>query len=316
MSKDNKRFVLFPIKYPEIWKNYKESLAAVWFCEEVNIYDDLNDWNKLNNNEQHFIKTTLAFFAASDSIVSENLAMRFYNDTDIPEVRAYYSQQLLIESVHNEMYNLLIDTYITDSEEKDKLFNAISTIPVIKEKAEWTLNWINSNDSFAERLIAFIVVEGIFFAGSFAAIYWIKQRGLMNGLTFSNELISRDESSHALFGCLVYKTLELNLSKEKVHQIIKEGVELECKFVTESLPVDLIGMNSKLMSQYIRFVADRLSQSLGYDKIYNETNPLDFMELISLQTKGNFFERKISDYAKSGVGNTAEQNSITFDAEF
>lgn len=317
MSKDNKRFVLFPIKYPEIWESYQSQLALFWTASELDLTSDLSDWNnKLNDNEKLFISHVLAFFSSSDGIISENLAMRFYNDTDIPELKIGYIWQAAMEGVHAESYSLLIDTYISNSEEKEKLFNAISTVPIVKEKAEWALRWIDSNDSFAERLVAFAAVEGLLFSSSFASIYWIKKRGLMPGLCFSNELISRDEGLHTDLACIVYKTMKFDLPKEKIYSIIKEAVELECKFATVALPVDLIGMNSKLMSQYIRFVADRLSQSLGYDKIYNEINPFDFMEMISLNGKSNFFEKRVADYSRATVGKTDEENSIKFDVDF
>jgi ribonucleoside-diphosphate reductase beta chain len=310
------RFVLFPIQYEKIWNAYKEAEASFWTAEEIDLTQDQNDWKKLNDNEKHFIKHVLAFFAASDGIVGENLAMRFYNDVKIPEARMFYGFQLMMEGIHSETYSLLIDTYISDTQEKGVLFNAIENIPIIKEKADWALKWIDSQDSFAHRLVAFAVVEGIFFSSSFCSIYWLKKRGLMPGLSFSNELISRDESAHTEFACLLYKTLGFNLPEEEVHSIIKEAVEIECRFACESLSVDLIGMNKNMMSDYIKFVSDRLSRSLGYSKIYNTTNPFDFMELISLQGKSNFFEKRVSDYSKSGVGKSKEENSITFDADF
>lgn len=313
---NSERFVLFPIKYNEIWKAYKDAEASFWTAEEIDLTGDLNDWKILKDSEKHFISHVLAFFAASDGIVGENLAMRFYNDVKIPEARVFYGFQLMIEGIHAEVYSLLIDTYINNSEEKTKLFNAINEIPIIKEKAEWAIKWIDSNESFAERLIAFAIVEGIFFSSSFCAIYWLKKRGLMLGLGFSNELISRDESMHTDFACLLYKILEFKLPENKIHSIIKEAVELECKFATEALPVSLIGMNADLMSQYIKYIADRLLTSLGYNKVYNEQNPFDWMEAISLTKKGNFFEVRVSNYKKSGVGLTVEQNSVSFDADF
>lgn len=310
------RFVLFPIKYNEIWKMYKDAQSMFWVAEEINLSEDINSYNSLKDSEKHFINYVLAFFAASDGIVGENLAMRFYNDVKIPEARAFYGFQLMMEGIHSETYSLLIDTYINDTKEKGKLFNAINEIPIIKEKAEWALKWIDSNESFAERLIAFAVVEGIFFSSSFCAIYWLKKRGLMPGLAFSNELISRDESVHTDFACLLYKTLGFNLPENKIHEIIQSAVELECRFATDAIPVSLIGMNSDLMSQYIKFVSDRLVESLGYKKIYNDKNPFDWMEAISLVKKGNFFEVKVANYKKNGVGLTAEQNSVSFDADF
>lgn len=314
--KDSERFVLFPIKYNELWKAYKDTQSMFWVAEEINLSEDLNSYNSLKDSEKHFINHVLAFFAASDGIVGENLAMRFYNDVKIPEARAFYGFQLMMEGIHSETYSLLIDTYISDTKEKNKLFNAINEIPIIKEKAEWAIKWIDSNESFAERLIAFAIVEGVFFSSSFCAIYWLKKRGLMPGLAFSNELISRDESAHTDFACLLYKTLNLNLSEDKINDIVKSAVELECKFATDAIPVSLIGMNADMMQQYIKYVADRLVESLGCKKIYNENNPFDWMESISLVKKGNFFEVKVSNYKKNGVGLTAEQNSVSFDADF
>lgn len=313
---NSERFVLFPIKYNELWKMYKDSQSMFWVAEEINLSEDLNSYNSLKDSEKHFINHVLAFFAASDGIVGENLAMRFYNDVKIPEARAFYGFQLMMEGIHSETYSLLIDTYINDTKEKNKLFNAINEIPIIKEKAEWALKWIDSSESFAERLVAFSIVEGIFFSSSFCAIYWLKKRGLMPGLAFSNELISRDESAHTDFACLLYKTLGFNLSQKRIEEIITSAVELECRFATDAIPVSLIGMNSEMMSQYIKFVSDRLIESLGYKKIYNEKNPFDWMEAISLVKKGNFFEVKVSNYKKNGVGLTAEQNSVSFDADF
>lgn len=310
------RFVLFPIKYQSIWKAYKEEEASFWTAEEIDLTQDLNDWAKLSDNEKHFISYVLAFFAASDGIVGENLAIRFYNDIGIPEARAFYGFQLMMEGIHAETYSLLIDTYIKDSEEKDKLFNAVSTVPIIQKKAEWAMKWIDSASSFEERLIAFAAVEGIFFSSSFCSIYWLKKRGLMPGLSFSNELISRDEGMHTDFACLLYSLSDSKIPEETVKQIIKEAVELECEFATEAIPVELIGMNNNLMSQYIKFVADRLLVSLGYSKIYQVSNPFDFMEMISLQGKSNFFEKRVGDYARAGVGKTKEDNQIKFDVDF
>jgi len=313
---NSERFVLFPIKYNEIWKMYKDAEASFWTAEEVDLTGDINDWKSLKDSEKYFISHILAFFAASDGIVGENLALRFYGDVKIPEARAFYGFQLMMEGIHSEMYSLLIDTYINDDKEKNKLFNAVNEIPIIKEKAKWALRWIDSNESFAERLIAFAIVEGVFFSSSFCSIYWLKKRGLMPGLAFSNESISRDENLHCEFACLLYKTLGFNLSQDRINEIFTQAVELECKFATEALPVSLIGMNADLMSQYIKYVADRLAVSLGYKKIYNETNPFDWMESISLVKKGNFFEVKVANYKKNGVGLTAEQNSVSFDADF
>jgi len=315
-EKNNSRFVLFPIKYNNIWKAYKEAEAAFWTAEEVDLSRDLDDWNKLTNNEKHFISNVLAFFAASDGIVGENLAMRFYNDVGIPEARIFYGYQLMIEGIHSEVYSLLIDTYIKNNEEKSKLLNAIETIPVVKKKAEWALKWIDSNASFEERLVAFAAVEGIFFSSSFCSIYWLKKRGLMPGLAFSNEAISTDEGQHCEFACLLHSISNEKVSEEKIHQIIKEAVAIEEEFCSDSLPVELIGMNSKDMKCYVRFCADRLSQMLGCSKIYNEKNPFDFMELIALKSKSNFFEKRVIEYQKASVGKTAESNKIKFDEDF
>lgn len=315
-NKTNSRFVLFPIQHQNLWKAYKDAEASFWTAEEIDLSGDMVDWAKLNNNEQFFISRVLGFFAASDGIVGENLAMRFYGDVGIPEARAFYGFQLMMEGIHSETYSLLIDTYITNPDEKSKLFNAINTIPIITKKANWALKWIDSSDTFEERLIAFAAVEGIFFSSSFCSIYWLKKRGLMPGLGFSNELISRDEGMHTDFACLLYSLSDAKLAEEKVQGIIKEAVELEIEFSTESIPVELLGMNNKAMAEYIQFVADRLLVSLGCSKMYNTKNPFDFMEMISLQNKANFFEKRVAEYRKSGVGNTAQNNTITFDAEF
>jgi ribonucleoside-diphosphate reductase beta chain len=315
-NKNNERFVLFPIKQHALWKAYKDAEASFWTAEEIDLSNDLTDWNKLNANEKHFISNVLAFFAASDGIVGENLAQRFYGDVGYPEARVFYGFQLMMEGIHSETYSLLIDTYIKDEEEKTKLFSAINTIPVVQKKANWALKWIESGDSFEERLVAFAVVEGIFFSSSFCSIYWLKKRGLMPGLGFSNELISRDEGMHTDFACLLYSQSDVKLSQDRIYEIISEAVDIECEFVTESLPVELIGMNSSLMSQYIKFVADRLLISLGYNKLYGVNNPFDFMEMISLQNKANFFEKRVAEYRKSGVGNSVKENTISFDADF
>lgn len=315
-EKNNSRFVLFPIKQNELWKAYKEAEASFWTAEEIDLANDFADWQKLNDNEKHFISHVLAFFAASDGIVGENLAIRFYGDVGYPEARAFYGFQLMIEAIHSEIYSLLIDSYIKDSKEKEKLFNGISTIPIIEKKANWAMKWIESSASFEERLVAFAAVEGIFFSSSFCSIYWLKKRGLMPGLSFSNELIARDEGMHTDFACLLYSLSNNKLPVETVNKIIDEAVKLECEFSTESLPVELIGMNSGMMSEYIRYVADRLLVSLGYDKIYNDKNPFDFMEMISLQGKSNFFEKRTGDYARANVGKTVEQNTISFDEDF
>jgi len=310
------RFVLFPIKYHDFWDMYKKHVASFWTAEEIDLEQDQRDWEKLNQNEQHFIKYVLAFFAASDGIVNENLAQKFCTEVQVPEVRCFYGFQIAMENIHSETYSLLIDTYIKDPKEKSFLFNAIDNIEVIKQKANWALNWINDNDIFAERLVAFAAIEGIFFSGSFCAIFWLKKRSLMPGLTFSNELISRDEGLHCDFACLLYKHIVNKLSQDRIYEIIGNAVEIEKKFVTESLPVELIGMNSKLMTQYIEFVADRLIYALGYTKLYNATNPFEWMDMISLQGKTNFFEKKVGDYQKSGVMSSQEDKVFRLDADF
>ena len=284
ITPNDKRFVIFPIQYPDIWKAYKTHMALFWTTEEIDLSLDMNDWNdKLNDNERYFIKNILAFFAASDGIVNENLAMNFMNDVQIPEARSFYGFQIAIENIHSETYSLLIDTYITDPNEKSKLFNAIETIPCVKQKAEWALKWISDSSDFATRLVGFAAVEGIFFSGSFCALFWLKNRGLMPGLTFSNELISRDEGLHTDFAVLLFKHLGNDIPDNNVVQnIISDAVSIEKQFITESLPCKLIGMNSELMSKYIEFVADRLVLQLGYDKIYGTANPFDFMEMISI----------------------------------
>lgn len=313
----NDRFVLFPIKYQEIWKSYKEAEANFWTAEEIDLANDPNDWNnKLNDNERHYIKHVLAFFAASDGIVGENLAMRFYNDVGIAEARLFYGFQIMMEGIHSEVYSLLIDTYIKNQQEKTRLLNAIAEIPIVKKKAEWAMKWINSNSSFEERLIAFAAVEGIFFSSSFCSIYWLKKRGLMPGLSFSNELISRDEAQHCEFAATLYKLSTIKVSRERILELITSAVEIELDFCSDSLPVELIGMNASMMQEYVKFVADFLLVSLGEKKNYHAKNPFDFMEMISLTAKGNFFEKKISQYAKAGVGKSAEQNTIAFDADF
>ena len=312
LLKENKdRFVLLPIKYPEIWEMYKKTEASFWTAEEIDLSDDQKHWDNLNDGERHFISHILAFFSASDGIVNENLAVNFMSEVQLPEARCFYGFQIMMENIHAETYALLIDTYIKDPEEKDRLFHAIDTVPAVKRKAEWALRWIE-NGTFAERLVAFAAVEGIFFSGSFCSIFWLKKRGLMPGLTFSNELISRDEGAHCEFACLLYKMLKNKLSQEQVHAIISDAVEIEKEFITDALPVALIGMNAKLMSQYIEFVADRWLQELGYSKIYNATNPFDFMEMISLQGKTNFFEKRVGDYQKSGVLTSSEDKAAAF----
>ncbi|KXZ55961.1 hypothetical protein GPECTOR_2g1512 [Gonium pectorale] len=295
------RFTLFPVRYPDIWEFYKRAVASFWTVEEVDFTGDLTDWEKLKAPEKHFIKTVLAFFAASDGIVMENLAARFMSDVQVPEARAFYGFQIAIENVHSEMYSVLLDHYVRDPEERTKLFDAIHTIPTVGKKADWAMRWINSSGSFAERLVAFACVEGIHFSGSFCSIFWLKKRCLMPGLSFSNVLISRDEGLHCDFACCLYRHLRGRLSRERVLQIVTEAVELEDEFCTEALSCELLGMNATLMSQYIRYVADRLLVSLGYEKHYNAANPFDWMEMISLQGKANFFERRVGEYQLAGV---------------
>ena len=317
LQENKDRFVLFPIKHHDIWEMYKKAESSFWTAEEIDLLQELQDWNnKLNKDEKHFIKHVLAFFAASDGIVNENLAVNFLNEVQFPEARCFYGFQVMIENIHSETYSLLIDTYIKDPEEKDKLFHAIDTIPCVGKKAEWALRWIK-NGSFVERLIAFAAVEGIFFSGSFCSIFWLKKRGLMPGLSFSNELISRDEGLHCDFACLLYtRYIENKLPEKTVKQIITDAVSIEKEFVVDAIPVKLIGMNADLMCQYIEFVADRLLVALGCSKVYNATNPFDFMEMISLQGKTNFFEKRVSEYKKAAVGTKLEQNTFKLDEDF
>ena len=346
------RFCVFPIQHHNLWEFYKKHISTFWTVEEVLLSDDLSDWKKLNDNERYFIKNVLAFFAASDGIVNENLVLNFYNEVQIPEARQFYAVQMMIEAVHGEQYSLLIDTYIQDSKEKEKLFNAVDTIPAVRRKAEWAMKWIEEGStlqqsipekymktleflsgfddfsdeiqealnflvrerpSFAQRLLAFVCVEGIFFSGSFCAIYWLKNRGLMPGLATANEFISRDEGLHAEFAIELYKMLDNQLDEKTVHEIFKEAVDIEKEFVTESLPVSLLGMNGDLMSQYIQFVADRWLVMLGYNKLYNSENPFGFMEMISVNTKENFFETRVSQYQKAGIGQSEVDRTIAFD---
>lgn len=316
LLRENKdRFVILPIKYPAIWEMYKKCEASFWTAEEIDLGDDMKHWESMNDGERHFISHVLAFFAASDGIVNENLAINFMSEVQLPEARCFYGFQIMMENIHSETYALLIDTYIKDPAEKDRLFHAIDTVPCVGKKAQWALRWIN-NGTFAERLIAFAAVEGIFFSGSFCSIFWLKKRGLMPGLTFSNELISRDEGMHCEFACLLYRMLENKLSQEAATAIITDAVEIEKEFISDALPVSLIGMNAKMMAQYIEFVADRWLGELGYDKVYNTTNPFDFMEMISLQGKTNFFEKRVGDYQKSGVLNSQESKSFSLDEDF
>ena len=298
LSPDDKRFVMFPIQHNDIWEMYKKQVDCFWRPEEIDLTKDLVDWQKLDDNEKYFISMILAFFAASDGIVLENLALRFINDVQISEARAFYGFQVAMENIHSHTYSLLIDTYIKNDDEKTKLFNAIENFECIKKKADWAKKWINDNrSSFDTRLVAFACVEGIFFSGAFCSIYWLKKRGLMPGLTFSNELISRDEALHCEFAVLLHNKLERKIDKTRVREIIKEAVDIEIEFICDALPCKLVGMNSELMSQYIQFVSDRLIVQLGYKKIYNVENCFPWMELISLQGKTNFFEKRVSDYA-------------------
>ncbi|OUR94148.1 ribonucleoside-diphosphate reductase [Halobacteriovorax marinus] len=318
LAPNENRFVLFPIKYQSVFEMYKNHMAVFWTAEEIDLVPDIVDWEKLNDDEQHFIKHILAFFAASDGIVNENLAQRFYNDVQIPEARCFYGFQIAMENVHSETYSLLIDTYVKDPTEKDQLFNAVTNFPCVSKKAAWAMKWMQSKRSFGERLVAFAAIEGIFFSGSFCSIYWLKKRGLMPGLCTSNEFISRDEGLHCEFACLLHDLLsdEEKINKETITQIITEAVEIEKEFITEAIPVSLIGMNADLMSKYIEFVADFWLSRLGADKVYNTENPFDWMELISLEGKTNFFEKRVSEYQKSGVLGDRTQNTFTLDAEF
>jgi len=346
------RFCVFPIEHDNLWDFYKKHISTFWTVEEVLLSDDLTDWQKLSDNERYFIKNVLAFFAASDGIVNENLVLNFYNEVQMTEARQFYAVQMMIEAVHGEMYSLLIDTYINDSAEKKKLFNAVDNIPAVRRKAEWAMKRIEEGSTiqqsipeefleqlktlsvnpslsskdvealhfltkerptFAQRLLAFVCVEGIFFSGSFCAIYWLKNKGLMPGLATANIFISRDEGLHAEFAIELYKMLDNQLSEETVHAIFKEAVDIEKEFITESLPVSLLGMNSDLMSQYIQFVADRWLVMLGYNKIYNSENPFGFMEMISISSKTNFFENRETNYSRAGVGQSEADRTITFD---
>jgi ribonucleoside-diphosphate reductase subunit M2 len=314
LTPDENRFVMFPIKYEDIWSMYQKQVDCFWRPEEIDLSKDLSHWDALDKDEQYFISMILAFFAASDGIVLENLAQRFMSDVQVSEARAFYGFQIAMENIHSNTYSNLIETYIKDKEEKSKLFNAISNYPCIKKKSDWAQKWIHDNrSSFATRLVAFACVEGIFFSGAFCSIFWLKKRGLMPGLTFSNELISRDEALHCEFAILLYSKLIKKMDKNRIHDIIKEAVEIEIEFICEALPCRLIGMNSILMTQYIKFVADRLSVQLGYKKIYNVINPFDFMEMISLDSKTNFFERKSDAYALADKTQSNEDFAFTDD---
>jgi len=316
-NEKNSRLVLFPIKFPKIWNAYKTQQACFWTAEEIDFSKDLNDWKNLNEIEQKFIKWILAFFAASDAIVLDNIVSRFTQDVKILEAQFCYNWQASMEQIHSEVYSLLIDKYITDPEEKEHIFNAVNEIPCIKEKANWAIKWMDDKDSnYATRLVAFAAIEGIFFSGSFCAIYWLKKRGKMPGLTFSNELISRDEGLHTDFAVLMYSMLEKKLSQKQIEDIIKDAVQMEKEFITKAISCNMIGMNCLLMSQYIEFVADRLVLQLGYDVIYNSKNPFDFMENISLATKENFFEKRVSNYSMSTIGKTEEELSFSLNTDF
>jgi len=312
----SERYTLFPIRHPRIWEMYKKHEASFWTAEEVDLSHDLEHWARLSDAERHFVKHVLAFFASSDGIVLENLLSRFCSDVQLPEARCFYAFQGAMENVHSETYSLLIDTYIKDAAEKDLLFHAIERIPAVKDKADWALRWVGSAAVFAERLVAFAAVEGIFFSGSFCAIFWLKKRGLMPGLTFSNELISRDEGLHCDFACLLYSMLPERLPADRVVTIIRDAVAAEKVFVCDALSVELIGMNVAMMSAYIEFVADRLLQALGYDKVWGTPNPFDWMEMISMQGKTNFFEKRVGEYQKAGVTGDKGDNVFTLDADF
>lgn len=316
LIEDPNRFVIFPIQHDDIWAFYKNAEASFWTAEELDLSQDLVDWANLNDGERHFISHVLAFFAASDGIVNENLAVDFLSNVQYAEAKCFYGFQIAIENIHAEVYSLLIDTYVKDPSERDKLLNAVEHIPCVAKKAEWAIRWIE-NGNFVERLIAFAAVEGIFFSGSFCSIYWLKKRGLMPGLSFSNELISRDEGLHRDFACMLYNShIKNKLPEDQLYKIITDAVEIEKEFVTDSLPVSLIGMNSELMCQYIEFVADHLLESLELKKVYNASNPFDFMDMISLQGKTNFFEKRVGEYQKAGVNSDREKMSFTLDEDF
>lgn len=316
LIEDPNRFVIFPIQHDDIWAFYKNAEASFWTAEELDLSQDLVDWANLNDGERHFISHVLAFFAASDGIVNENLAVDFLSNVQYAEAKCFYGFQIAIENIHAEVYSLLIDTYVKDPSERDKLLNAVEHIPCVAKKAEWAMRWIE-NGNFVERLIAFAAVEGIFFSGSFCSIYWLKKRGLMPGLSFSNELISRDEGLHRDFACVLYNShIKNKLPEDQLYKIITDAVEIEKEFVTDSLPVSLIGMNSELMCQYIEFVADHLLESLELKKVYNASNPFDFMDMISLQGKTNFFEKRVGEYQKAGVNSDREKMSFTLDEDF
>ena len=316
LEENKNRFVLFPLQYHDIWEFYKKSQASFWTAEEIDLSSDLADWEKLNAGEQHFVKHVLAFFAASDGIVNENLAENFVSEVQYTEAKFFYGFQIMMENIHSETYSLLIDTYIKDKAEQDYLFNAIDTVPAVQKKAEWALKWISS-ESFVERLIAFAAVEGIFFSGSFCSIFWLKKRGLMPGLSFSNELISRDEGLHTDFAVHLYNHhIENKLSRERLIEIIDSALTIEKEFITEALPVSLIGMNSDLMKQYLEYVSDRLLIDLGVGKIYNSENPFDFMKNIAMENKTNFFEKRVGEYSKQGVGTNPDTIQFSTEEDF
>jgi len=320
LKENANRFVLFPIQYDDIWRMYKKAEASFWTAEEVDLSKDMKDWEGLQSDERHFISHVLAFFAASDGIVNENLVERFAQEVQVPEARCFYGFQIAMENIHSEMYSLLIDTYIRDPQERRRLFNAVETMPCVAKKADWALKWIGNRQApYSERVVAFAAVEGIFFSGSFAAIFWMKKRGLMPGLTFSNELISRDEGLHCDFACVMFRHLVNKPSKSRIIEIISDAVAIEQEFLTDALPVAMIGMNCNLMRQYIEFVADRLLGELGVDKVWNVENPFDFMEHISLEGKTNFFEKRVGEYQKAGVmsnTNGTDNHLFTLDADF
>jgi ribonucleoside-diphosphate reductase beta chain len=317
LEENPNRFTIFPIAQPKVWEMYKKAEGSFWTAEELDLSKDRTHWEALNDNERHFIKHVLAFFASSDGIVNENLAMNFMKEVQWPEARCFYGFQIAMENVHGETYSLLIDTYIKDPTEKSHLLKAIETIPCVKKKAEWAIHWMESSEAdFASRLMAFAAVEGIFFSGAFCAIFWLKERGVMPGLTTSNEFISRDEGLHTEFACLLYSYLKHKLSKTRAHKMIREAVKCEKEFIIDALPCSLIGMNAKMMGQYIEYVADRLLVQLGYPKIWNTANPFPFMERISLEGKDNFFEKRVSNYSKAGVGRSAEAMTFATDADF
>lgn len=315
LQPDENRYVMFPIKYNDVWDMYKRSIDSFWHTGEISLAQDLNDWNKLSDDERQFIKMILAFFSSSDALVTDNLGTRFMNEVQPSEARAFYAFQIAIETIHSEMYSILIETYIKDSAEKETLFQATQNYPCITKKFNWAKKWLDDDESnFATRLVAFAIVEGLFFSSSFAAIYWIKKRGLMPGLTFSNELISRDEALHTEFAVLLYSKIQLRLSSDQIYTIMKEAVDIEKEFITEAIPCRMIGMNSKLMCQYIEFIGDRLCLQLGYNKLYNSQNPFDFMELISVESKVNFFERTNSEYALANK--TVDDAIFDFNTDF